>query len=213
MLRTASERSECDVLLLVRGGGSLEDLWQFNEQVVARAIRASRIPVVVGVGHETDFTIADFAADRRAPTPTAAAELVSAPRAELLARIAELALRAGRESSRRIGYAMQTVDALARRLVHPADRMRASGQLVAQLSARLASANARLLDGAAARLERLRTGLSGLDPTAVLARGYSITRNAAGQVLRDAAGAAEGERLHTTLSKGWIESEVRRKGR
>jgi exodeoxyribonuclease VII large subunit len=213
MLRTASERGECDVLLLVRGGGSLEDLWQFNEQVVARAIRASRIPVVVGVGHETDFTIADFAADRRAPTPTAAAELVSAPRAELLARIAELALRAGRESSRRIGYAMQTVDALARRLVHPADRMRASGQLVAQLSARLASANARLLDGAAARLERLRTGLSGLDPTAVLARGYSITRNAAGQVLRDAAGAAEGERLHTTLSKGWIESEVRRKGR
>jgi len=213
MLGTASSRAECDVLLLVRGGGSLEDLWQFNEQAVARAIRASRIPVVVGVGHETDFTIADFAADRRAPTPTAAAELVSAPRAELLARVAELAQRAGRESLRRIGYAMQAVDGLARRLVHPADRVRSSRQLLGQLAARLASANARLLDAAAARLERLRTGLAGLDPTAVLARGYSITRNAAGQVLRDASRVAEGERLLTTLSKGWVESEARRKGR
>ena len=212
MLRTANARAECDVLLLVRGGGSLEDLWQFNEQAVARAIRASGIPVVVGVGHETDFTIADFAADRRAPTPTAAAELVSAPRAELLARVAELALRAGRESLRRIGYAMQTVDGLARRLVHPAERIRASRELIAQLAARLASSNARQLDAAAARLERLRTGLGGLDPNAVLARGYSITRNAAGEVLRDAARVAEGERLVTTLSKGWIESEVRRRG-
>ena len=212
MLGTANARAECDVLLLVRGGGSLEDLWQFNEQVVARAIRASRIPLVVGVGHETDFTIADFAADRRAATPTAAAELVSAPRAELLARVAELALRAGREFLRRVGYAMQTVDGLARRLVHPADRIRSSRQLVAQLAARLASANGRQLDAAVARLERLRTGLAGLDPSAVLARGYSITRSAAGEVLRDAARVAEGERLVTTLSKGWIESEARRKG-
>jgi len=212
MLATAGERAECDVLLLVRGGGSLEDLWQFNEEAVARAIRASRIPVVVGVGHETDFTIADFAADQRAPTPTAAAELVSPPRAELLARVAEMGTRASREARRRLEYAMQTVDGLARRLVHPAERIRSSRQLVAQLAARLASAAGRSVDAAHYRIERLRAGLASLDPNAVLARGYSITRNAGGEVLRDAARVAEGERLVTTLFKGWIESEAKRKG-
>ena len=212
MLATAGERAECDVLLLVRGGGSLEDLWQFNEEAVARAIRASRIPVVVGVGHETDFTIADFAADQRAPTPTAAAELVSPSRAELLARIAELGNRASREARRRLEYAMQTVDGLARRLVHPAERIRSSRQLVAQLAARLASAAGRSVDAAHYRIERLRAGLASLDPNAVLARGYSITRNAGGEVLRDAARVAEGERLVTTLFKGWVESEAKRKG-
>ena len=212
MLAKASERAECDVLLLVRGGGSLEDLWQFNEEAVARALRASRIPVIVGVGHETDFTIADFAADRRAPTPTAAAEMASPPRAEQLARVAELALRASREVRRRLEYAMQAVDGLTRRLVHPAERIRNARRLLAQLGARLASAAARSLDAARYRLEHLRTGLAGLDPNAVLARGYSITRNAAGEVLRDAAQVAEGERIVSTLYKGWVESEAKRKG-
>src|SRR5882672_3183529 len=89
-LAAANRRAECDVLLLVRGGGSIEDLWQFNEEALARAIRASAIPVVVGVGHETDFTIADFAADERCPTPTAAAERVSPSREQLLGQIAEM---------------------------------------------------------------------------------------------------------------------------
>ena len=212
MLALAGERNDCDVLLLVRGGGSLEDLWQFNEESVARAIRASPIPVLVGVGHETDFTIADFAADRRAPTPTAAAELSSPARAELLERVAVLALRASREARRRIEYAMQAVDGLARRLVHPAERIRASRRLLAQLGARLASAAARSLDAARYRVEHLRAALAGLDPNAVLSRGYSITRNAAGEVLRDAVRVSEGERLVTTLHRGWVESEAKRKG-
>jgi exodeoxyribonuclease VII large subunit len=212
-LALANARAECDVLLLVRGGGSIEDLWQFNEEVVARAIRASSIPVVVGVGHETDVTIADFAADRRAPTPTAAAEMVSPSREELLARVAELAQRASREALRRIEYAMQLVDALSRRLVHPRERLRASRQLLEQLAARLASAAARRLDNFAAQLAQLKAGLVSLNPSAVLERGYSLTRNAQGEVVVDAGRVAEGDRLTTTLAKGWIESEVRKKGR
>jgi len=234
MLAAAGRRAECDVLLLVRGGGSIEDLWQFNEEAVARAIRASAVPVVVGVGHETDFTIADFAADQRAPTPTAAAEMVSPPRAELLARVAELGSRATREARRCIDYAVQAVDSLARRLVHPAEKLRGSRQLVAQLAARLASLMghqlelrryrlreapqrlssllARRVELSASNLARLRATLGSLDPAAVLARGYSITRAADGTVVSDAAAVREGEQLRTTLARGWIESEVRRKG-
>ncbi len=213
MLATANSRNECDVLLLVRGGGSIEDLWQFNEEAVARAIRASEIPVVVGVGHETDVTIADFAADWRAPTPTAAAELVSPSRDELLARVGELAQRATREALRRIENAMQTVDALARRLVHPRERLRTSRQLLVQLAARLASATARRMDFFDAQLERFKASLASLSPTAVLERGYSLTRNALGEVLSDASQVVEGERLTTTLAKGWVESAVTKKGR
>ena len=212
-LAVANARAECDVLLLVRGGGSIEDLWQFNEEVVARAIRASSIPVVVGVGHETDVTIADFAADRRAPTPTAAAEMVSPSQEELLMKVAELAQRATREALRRIEYAMQMVDALARRLVHPRERLRTSRQLLEQLAARLSSAAARRLDNFSAQLAQLKAGLMSLNPSAVLERGYSLTRTVQGEVIVDAARVAEGERLKTTLAKGWIESEVRKKGR
>ena len=145
-LAAAGRRAECDVLILCRGGGSIEDLRAFNDERVARAVRASPIPVVVGVGHETDFTIADFAADVRAPTPTAAAELASPPRDELLARIGLLARRLHRSVARDLETRSQVVDHLSRRLVHPGRRLEAQGALVAQLSSRLAQAVARALD-------------------------------------------------------------------
>jgi exodeoxyribonuclease VII large subunit len=208
MLAKASERAECDVLLLVRGGGSIEDLWTFNEEVVARAIRASRIPVVVGVGHETDFTIADFAADARAPTPTAAAQMASASRAELVGRLAACVQRLAREMRRRLEYAAQGLDGLARRLVHPAARLAAHRDLVLQLNARLAFALAHCVHRAGARLERLQAALAGLDPAAVLSRGYSITYDAAGAVLRDAENVKEGERLRTRLARGELLASI-----
>jgi len=210
MLRRANARAECDVLLLVRGGGSLEDLWQFNEEALARAIRASHIPVVVGVGHETDFTIADFAADQRAPTPTAAAELASPSRLQLAALLADGARRLAREMRRRLSYAAQGVDACARRLVHPRERLRAHRELVTQLSARLGFSFLHRLRGCEAQLVRLQAGLTGLDPAAVLARGYSITYSAAGALLRDARNVSAGERLRTRLANGEVESEVKR---
>ena len=211
MLATASSRAECDVLLLVRGGGSIEDLWSFNEERVARAIRASRIPVVVGVGHETDFTIADFAADRRAPTPTAAAELATPARLELLKNLEACVRCLSREMRRRLQYAMQSLDGCAKRLVHPAERLRRSQQSLTQLRTRLAFALGHRVHRSAAQLERLQASLASLDPTAVLGRGYSITRNAAGEVLRDAAQTREGERLFTTLARGSLQSEVKKK--
>jgi exodeoxyribonuclease VII large subunit len=210
-LATANRRAECDVLLLVRGGGSLEDLWAFNEEGLARAIRASRIPVVVGVGHESDFTIADFAADRRAATPTAAAELAVPSRSELMGNLAACARALAREMRRRLEYGMQRLDGTARRLLHPAERLRNSGQRVLQLEARLALALAHRVHDCHARLARLQASLAGLDPTAVLARGYSITRNEAGELVLDASRVRDGERLSTTLARGRLESRVTKK--
>jgi len=210
-IKRANRRAECDVLLLVRGGGSIEDLWAFNEEALARVIRASGIPVIVGVGHESDFTIADFAADRRAPTPTAAAELAIAPRAELLGRMAQCVRALSREMRRRLQYAMQALDGSARRLVHPAQRLRNAEQTLAQLRTRLAFAFGHRVHRCAARVERLQASLAGLDPTAVLGRGYSITRTAGGEVVRDAAQVQHGERLSTTLARGTLESQVLKK--
>ena len=165
--------------------------------------------MVVGVGHETDFTIADFAADQRAPTPTAAAELVSASRQQLAALLADCVRRIAREMRRRLEYATQSVDACARRLVHPAQRLAACQQMVTQLSARLGFSFLHSIRACEAKLSRLQAALAGLDPAAVLERGYSITYTASGEVLRDAAKVNAGERLRTTLARGEVESEVK----
>ncbi|MEF9943891.1 MAG: exodeoxyribonuclease VII large subunit, partial [Burkholderiaceae bacterium] len=140
MLATASARAEVEVLLLVRGGGSIEDLWAFNEEVVARAIRAGRIPVVVGVGHESDVTIADFAADLRAPTPTAAAELVAPAVEDLLASLNALADRSRRVIRQRWQAATQRLDYAARALQTPRAPIAALEARVGGLQARAVGA-------------------------------------------------------------------------
>ena len=127
----------CDAILLCRGGGSIEDLWSFNEEVVARAIRASRLPVVAGIGHETDFTIADFAADRRAATPTAAAEILSPDREALLADLRKFRGRIARQLARGLAERAQQIDRLAARLTHPAEHLRQRRENIARLGGQL----------------------------------------------------------------------------
>ncbi|MEW6313640.1 MAG: exodeoxyribonuclease VII large subunit [Pseudomonadota bacterium] len=228
-IRSASTRGECDVIIVCRGGGSLEDLWAFNDEAVARAIASASMPVVSGVGHETDFTIADFVADARAPTPTAAAELVSPDRVDLMHKLAAWQVRLGRHCARGLEARMQHLDHLGRRLQHPAARLAAQAQHLQHLRSRMRSAWAGrfamarqqlqmglglkvllsrqmlLRQGA---LERLSASLHHLNPYAVLERGYSIVATENGEIVRDSASLRSGEILALTFAHGNAKAKV-----
>ena len=154
-LEQAALRAEVDVLIVCRGGGSIEDLWAFNDEAVARALAACPIPTVSGVGHETDFTIADFVADLRAPTPTGAAERVCPDRQALAAELEQRHTRLARAMQRSLHTRMQRLDGLAGRLIHPGERLRQQAQLLQRDQQRLSLQMQRSLERARWQLTRL----------------------------------------------------------
>ena len=207
----ANRIPDVDVMIVGRGGGSLEDLWPFNEEAVARAIAASRVPVVSAVGHETDFTISDFVADARALTPTAAGGLVVPDARELAAGLRIASGRLGQALLGRVERARERLSALGRSyaLRRPLDRIRAREQRLDEMCQQFYRSVGHILElkrqglnGAVARLESL-------SPLAVLGRGYSIAfKEPEGVVLRDAASVSPGDLVRTRLGKGEFHSRV-----
>lgn len=199
-LEIADRRAECDLLILTRGGGSLEDLMAFNEESVARAVAAVETPIIVGVGHEVDFTIADFAADVRAPTPSQAAELAVPNAADFLALVERYAAQMQRAALRRIEAARGRVEALGHRLqrAHPGVSLRTSQQRLDELEGRLTRAIEQCTAAAARRLEQLRSALVAANPRArVAAMSERSQRN--GERLQHAIGARM-DRLNRRVS-------------
>lgn len=192
-----------DVLIVGRGGGSLEDLWAFNEEIVARAIYASRIPVVSAVGHEIDFTIADFVADHRAPTPTAAAEMVVPCKVALLEQISVLDARLLRSMDLKLETSREAYRGLAKRLADPRRKLRENQQRLDELSVDLLRRFQERLRQFRDRLAKDTGRLSALSPLAVLDRGYSITHKLPEeQIVKDAASLNIGDQVRITFAAG-----------
>ncbi|MCX7885964.1 MAG: exodeoxyribonuclease VII large subunit [Verrucomicrobiae bacterium] len=214
-----------DVIVITRGGGSLEDLWPFNEEIVARAIARSRLPTISAVGHEIDFTIADFVADLRAPTPSAAAQMVIPAKADLLTRLAELQRHLDKDLKNCLLQARQRLQRCTP--PHPIKTIQTYQQRLDELATQLAKSCRRICQQHRNRLANLRlpppqkllqltrnrltqatTRLDLLSPLATLKRGYSITRTSDGTIVRSIRQTHKGQRLRTLVADGEFESRV-----
>src|SRR5213593_1724605 len=221
-----------DLIVVTRGGGSIEDLWEFNEEIVARAIFNSAVPIVSAVGHEIDFTICDFVADLRAPTPSAAAELIVPDITDLQRRLdgctralSRQLLSRVRDAQQRLDHARETlqrclahkIDSYKRSLLHIAAALQARSpgrelmmrrNRFADLHRRLVASPARLLENARHRFSRIEGILRVLGPDATLRRGYSITMNERGKIVRTICDVRPGMKIHTRVTDGEFGSEV-----
>jgi exodeoxyribonuclease VII large subunit len=210
-LARLNARDDIDVILVVRGGGSLEDLWAFNDERVARAIAASRLPVISGVGHETDFTLADFTADRRAPTPSAAAEVATPDVTELGTVLWQQDSRMARAMAQQIARRRDRLDGARRALGHlsPVTRIAGARQRVDDLTSRLESSTTHRLEMVRERVSALESRLSALNPDGVLRRGYAIVRDRNTRDVLTAAGQAlPGQPLSLQFRDGEVDARV-----
>jgi exodeoxyribonuclease VII large subunit len=204
----AHKADEIDVILLVRGGGSIEDLWAFNDEGLARVIAQSPVPLVSGVGHETDFTIADFVADVRAPTPTGAAELVTPDRQALLQDLTTFGQKMSTRVSQRIDKEAQRLDQLSLRLSHAlpnADRMK---EKIEQLTMRLDQSWQVRINAYSEKHRSWASHLELLSPQRTLDRGYAVLLNNHGQAVRDPKSINQGDQVDVHLALGSAQIEI-----
>lgn len=203
-LELVERRGGVDLVILARGGGSIEDLQPFNDEITARAIFRCNLPVVTGIGHETDFTIADFVADYRAPTPTAAAVAATPDRREMLSVLDRLGERAALSLRRRLQQEKQKLDYIVgeRFFRGPRERVRRFGETLAQLDEALRREMVRLLQLKGLRLQNSIERLEGCSPLKVMARGYSFCRDEAGNIVRSVKDIAPGRLLKLSFRDG-----------
>lgn len=201
-IESAGQRKEVDVLIICRGGGSMEDLWAFNEEVVVRAVAACPIPCVSGVGHETDFTLTDFAADVRAPTPTAAAELVSPNREEMLRHIQQLKQTLQHIMQQRYQNSSQQLDFLSKQLRHPREQLILQKQKITDLQTTLSQTFKRQIDQQSQRLTHQAALLEAVSPQRVLQRGFVLVQDARGNIITTSGSLKTGQKLHLTFADG-----------
>ncbi len=203
-LSMANRQGIADVLILTRGGGSLEDLWPFNEELLARAIFESQIPIITGIGHEIDFTIADFVADCRAPTPSAAAELVTPHQSTLQSQISIIQTRLITEMNKCLQHQTQRVDWLLRHLRHPDQQLQNHLQRLKALQIRLVSTVNQCLKEKNLSLKNALRTLDAVSPLATLNRGYAILSAENDKIIRSIVEVKAGDNLQVRLKDGVI---------
>lgn len=209
-IKTANQRKECDVLILARGGGSLEDLWPFNEENVARAIFKSDLPIISAIGHETDFTIADFVADKRAATPTMAAQLASPDGREYQHQLDKTYQRLIKIIFYLLKSYQQNLENLTKRLCHPQQRIQNGFQRCDELAQRLNLGIKNQLQICEQKILGLSRTLQAISPLASLSRGYAIVSDATSKkILRNSKEVKSGQKIITKLAKGELLCEVK----
>ena len=213
-IRFANRWDLADVLIVGRGGGSIEDLWPFNEELVARAIYASRIPVISAVGHEPDVTISDLVADRRASTPSNAAEIAVPDQAELRRKLQTLSGRMVKSQQHKIDVYDRRLRELQRKrvLTDPMAFLQDRGMQLDYVQEKLVSAMERVIDQNTRRFTHAAASLDAMSPLRVLHRGYCVAQKADKTVLRSAAQAQPGEKISLRLAEGSLQCQVTKRG-
>jgi exodeoxyribonuclease VII large subunit len=212
-IKAANKHQQCDILLLIRGGGAIEDLWPFNAEIVARAIFASQIPIVTGIGHEIDFTIADFVADKRAPTPSAAAELITPNKQELISQLLHYQTKLHNLINYKFNTTQNTLCNLTKHIknLHPKEQYLRKAQTLDYLEQRLVQLQNNLLMQYKNNFKLLIEKLNTISPLATLSRGYAIVTDSNNEIIKNSQGIKLNSTIKTKLAQGTLTCIVKSK--